>query len=111
MENHADILVENEKCIRFIQSNISQTSILIQLAEECNEVAQQALKLVRIYNGENPTPATATETSQKLNEEIADFYACLNCLSGVDYNRIEEIQSKKLNRWCTRLAKYGNKRI
>lgn len=102
-------LIPDEKCVEYIQYNLSQTSVLVQLAEECNEVAQQALKLVRIFKGENPTPVTAPEAMTKLHEEIADFFACLDCLADIDYNIISKTETEKLNRWCIRLAKHNVK--
>ncbi len=41
-------MIANEKCVAYIRDNVSQEAIVMQLAEECAEVAQQALKLVRI---------------------------------------------------------------
>ncbi len=106
-----DTVVKNRDNISFVQNKISQKSILLQLAEECNEVAQQAIKLVRIYIGENPTPVTASEASEKLQEEIADFCACLDCLSGVNYDRINDIKQKKLERWRNRLENAEKKKV
>ena len=102
-----EILVEDDKCVSFIRENLSQTAILIQLAEECNEVAQAALKIVRICQKENPTPVTLFEAKQKLQEEIADFFACYDSISGLDEDTIDRIETEKLNRWCVRLAKRG----
>lgn len=102
-----EILVEDEKCIDYIQHNLSQTAILLQLSEECNEVAQVALKIVRICQKENPTPVTLMEARQKLHEELADFYCCFDSLTGIDLDTIEKIETEKLNRWCVRLAKRG----
>lgn len=100
-----DSLVPNEKCIDYIKSKTDQQTVLLQLAEECTEVAQMALKLARIYEGKNPTPATASDVSNRLIEEIADTFAVLDCLDGLDYTKIGEIETFKLNRWCVRLAK------
>ena len=44
--------------------------MLRQLAEECAELAQAALKLVRAWNGETPVPAS--EARAALIEELAD---------------------------------------
>lgn len=43
-----------------------------QLAEECNELSQAALKLIRAMRRE--TPMRADEAREKLVEEIADVY-------------------------------------
>lgn len=44
--------------------------VLRQLAEECNELAQAALKLIRVWNKE--TPMREDEAYEHLVEEIAD---------------------------------------
>lgn len=105
--SYNEILVENDKCIDYIQHNLSQTAIMLQLAEECNEVAQVAVKIIRIYQKENPTPVTLMEARQKLHEELADLFCCLDSLNGIDLDTIEKIETEKLNRWCVRLAKRG----
>ena len=44
--------------------------VLRQLAEECNELAQAALKLIRVWR--NETPMREDEARERLVEEIAD---------------------------------------
>ena len=44
--------------------------VLRQLAEECNELAQAALKLIRVWRHE--TPMREEEARERLVEEIAD---------------------------------------
>lgn len=39
-----------------ILNKIGEPAVLEQLAEECTELAQSALKLARKIRGENPTP-------------------------------------------------------
>lgn len=97
-------MISEKKCIAYIRENVSQEAIMMQLAEECAEVAQQALKLVRIHMKENPTPVTAKEASEKFHQELADFFAALDCISGIDYSYIFSVEQDKLNRWCYRLA-------
>ena len=36
--------------------SLGEPALLEQLAEECSELAQAALKLARLERGENPTP-------------------------------------------------------
>lgn len=101
-----EVLVPEELCIDFIQKHQSKKAILLQLAEECNEVAQAALKLVRIWEGENPTPISENEALFNLHEELGDFFTCLDCVEGIQYNVVEGIEKRKLNRWCVRLSKF-----
>lgn len=54
--------------------------ILRQLAEECNELAQAALKLIRARRKE--TPMREDEAREHLIEEIADVYV----MTGFVYN-------------------------
>jgi NTP pyrophosphatase (non-canonical NTP hydrolase) len=89
--------------ILYIQNRLSQSAILMQLAEESSEVSQAALKLARIYQAENPTPVTQTEAVQKLHEELADFLVSLNCLMNIDFDKIEKIEERKIGRWVERL--------
>ena len=41
-------------------------------AEECSELAHAALKLARVFRGENPTPVTMEEAMESFVEELAD---------------------------------------
>jgi len=102
MQTNSDFLASLANAA-YVKENVDQTTILLQLAEECSELAQQALKLVRIYEGKNPTPVTAIEASDGLHEEIADVFVVLDCLEGVNFDRITEIHDAKLKRWCKRL--------
>ena len=55
-----------------IVERIGEPAFFEQLAEECSELAQAALKSARKYRGENPTPKTIDECYDALQEEIAD---------------------------------------
>lgn len=41
---------------RYVKEHLSQRAILLQLAEEAAELSSAASKLVRILDGENPSP-------------------------------------------------------
>ena len=60
-----------------IKQHIPQDELLAQLAEECAELSQAALKLRRALTGINPTPVTAEEARKNLVEETADVYNVL----------------------------------
>lgn len=64
----------------FIQENLSQAALWGQLAEECTELAQAALKKQRLLMRENPPRKTEKEIDQAIMEEIADIDICLNVL-------------------------------
>ena len=55
-----------------ILNKIGEAAVLEQLAEECTELAQSALKLARKIRGENPTPKSLEECKASLQEEAAD---------------------------------------
>ena len=49
-----------------ILNKIGEAAALEQLAEECTELAQSALKLARKIRGENPTPKSLEECKASL---------------------------------------------
>lgn len=63
-----------------IVERIGEPAFLEQLAEECSELAQAALKTARKYRGENPTPKTIDECYDALQEEEENNYKyCPSC--------------------------------
>lgn len=97
--------------IRYVRENLSQEAQLEQLAEECAELGKAALKMARIYRGENPTPVKRTEAFNNLVEEIADVTLCVEVLglntSEALYN-CGRIWEEKSVRWMTRLQEAGD---
>lgn len=96
-----------------IKALVPRGEILAQLAEECAELGQAALKLRRALTGDNPTPVSADDAEDHLWEEAADVILCMNLLGewpvieGVG-SAIEEQMDKKEARWARRLrAVYG----
>jgi NTP pyrophosphatase (non-canonical NTP hydrolase) len=93
--------------INFIRDQLSDEELLAQLSEECNELAKAALKMRRVLDGRNPTPATMPEAWENLQEEISDVLLCLLVLE-IDYNDPEygvQMQAK-LDRWVGRLQQH-----
>lgn len=87
-----------------IKQHIPQDELLVQLAEECAELSQAALKLRRALTGINPTPVTAEEARKNLVEETADVYNVLGLLlDAVDNAEIYSIIRRKRERWLKRL--------
>jgi NTP pyrophosphatase (non-canonical NTP hydrolase) len=87
-----------------IVGQIGLPATLEQLAEECTELAQAALKMARLHRGENPTPVTEQEALDHLLEEAGDVHLCLSvlgdALGGLDTSLAE---AAKLRRWHERL--------
>ena len=84
----------------YILENIGMPAALEQLAEEASELSQAALKLARIYRGENPTPVSREEAVHSLFEEFTDVL-----LAGDVCNIYKDaaIYDHKLMRWATRV--------
>ena len=87
-----------------IWEHLTQAELLAQLAEEAVELAHAALKLRRVYDGNNPTPVQQAEALANIKEEIADVTLLISVL-GLDKNYMERsmIQGEKLARWISRL--------
>lgn len=92
MPNVSDILPEDE--------------ILAQLAEECTELAQAALKLRRAINEVNWTPKSIEECAVAVIEEHADIAGCFKALGWDDKLARHEIMKEKEQRWIQRLLEH-----
>ena len=92
-----------------ILKEIGQPAMLEQLAEECAELGQAALKLARVMRGENPTPKTQMQCLDALTEEIADVELVIDQLGEmVDTSRVEAVKDQKWVRWQHRIEmKWG----
>ena len=65
---------------RFVAAHLGQRAALEGLAEECCELAQAALKLIRAIDGENPTPVSEEACIKKIQEEAGDVLMLLEFL-------------------------------
>lgn len=98
---------ETERYKMLIRDKLSNTDLLIQLSEECNELSAAITKLVRKIRDNNPTPKTLPEIEDSITEEMTDVILCLDMLNGycTDYN----IYITKLKRWTERLENNNDK--
>lgn len=71
-----------------------------QLAEECVELAKEALKMGRALRGENPTPREVPEIAEAVAEELADVMLCAAVLE-LSYSL--DVQMDKAVRWAARI--------
>lgn len=94
---------------RRIKNNVPVLHLLLGLAEECAELSQAALKLVRVFDGHNPTTKTEEEAIDDLYEEAADVILYLRTMQINDEN-IHQIMLDKAARWERRLAVSQEKR-
>ena len=85
-----------------VQQVLTSPAAYEQLAEECSELAQAALKMARIERGENPTPVTPDLASLEMKEELTDIMVCAYILEMTVDN---ETFDNKLQRWVDRLTK------
>lgn len=76
----------NDKVVDYLDSS----EVLAQLAEECSEAAQAALKMRRALDGVNPTPVTPEEAMSNLIEELADVAHCALVLFGQERDGDDE---------------------
>lgn len=86
--------------------SLPETELLAQLAEECSELAQAALKLRRAMDKTNPTPISREEAREKLIEEIADVFNCIDFIAEIeqlDASETFRIMKDKRERWEKRL--------
>lgn len=83
-----------------VNSLVGPSEQLAQLAEECAELGQAALKLRRAWGSGNPTPVTVEAAIGNLREEAVDVAAVMAVLGlELDEARVTD----KLRRWLERL--------
>lgn len=93
-----------EDYLSIVQRKLTRAEALCQLAEECAELGQAALKLRRTITSENPTPVRRYDADKAFVEEIADLETCLEVLQyGQHREDIDTIKAKKIKRWAQRL--------
>lgn len=110
--NFGRVVYACDHCIDFkekttIIEKIGEPAVLEQLAEECSELAQAALKLTRKMREENPTPKTESECLESLKEEMADVMLCMDTYmekySNDFYVEVATIRDEKKARWEQRI--------
>lgn len=84
---------------------IGEPAALEQLAEEAAELAQAALKLVRVLRDENPTPVTEDKARGDLTNEFTDVIACSVALG---LHEDPDVLAGKIKRWYQRLEAKGD---
>ena len=93
-----------------ITSRVTRGDMLAQLAEECCELAQAALKLRRTFEGTSPTPVTQEDAEREFREEIADVLLTMRYAAGLEIivknaADIDGMSALKKARWARRLSK------
>ncbi len=86
-----------------IQELLPVTEILLQLAEECNELAQACHKVRRCMDDLNPTRMSYQEAVTKLNEEWADVLLSKRYVNLFNDEFVYEVMQYKHDRWLNSL--------
>ena len=87
-----------------IREKLDQPELLAQLAEEATELAQAALKLRRAITNINPTPVSAEDAQEDLEEEIADVLLCIRAAGFSNHPaKYAGAMVSKARRWKKRL--------
>jgi NTP pyrophosphatase (non-canonical NTP hydrolase) len=102
-----------EQSFDYIKRTVPHHEVLAQLAEECAELGQAALKLRRTLNTDaSPTNTTKQEANEHFREEVADVLLTLTI--ALDDNititangDIIHIMAQKCDRWAKRLVDAG----
>lgn len=95
----------------YIRGVLTDRELLEQLAEECAELGQAALKYIRALGiSNNPTPIPEEEAEDNLYQEAMDVLLCLHMIYPDDSDFKSEYYKGKIQRWATRIrAAQGNK--
>ena len=89
-----------EENINYISSHLSAYVLWGQLAEECCELAQAALKMQRCSSIINPPRKTPEECLNDLIEEHADLVLCFKALHWNDKEQRSAVIDAKAERWA-----------
>lgn len=92
-----------DKRLKEVAKHLGANEILLQLAEECAELSQACLKMVRANKG--LTPKSIAECKDSLTEELNDVKVCMEMVEdlvpGVQA-RQQFYREYKTERWHTR---------
>ena len=96
------------KYAKHIRATLDNRTLHEQLAEECSELAQASLKVIRAMGrSNNVTPVSPGQAMDKFREEAMDVLLVLALLEGEEgiNNMVYDIPyNPKLRRWAKRLG-------
>ena len=98
-----------ETSFDYIKRTTSRHEVLVQLAEECAELGQAALKLRRTLDPDvSPTDVSEDEAEIRFREEVADVLLCIGIAldNDVQVNATLDIAHTmmyKRERWAKRI--------
>lgn len=91
-----------------VADKLGEQEMLLQLAEECAELSQAALKLRRAMEG--LTPVSVEQAREQLIEEMTDVEVCKTALEYLTLNPVHnsDLGNQKINRWYDRTFGRGD---
>lgn len=96
-----------ERTRQYIRGRVSHRSLLEGIAEECGELTQAAIKMIRTSLSDNPTPVTTEEAHKSLITEMKDVMVYMLALCDTDDEFDRLVESAKASstwvRWKERL--------
>lgn len=98
-------IVEEEmrnETLEYVSTNLTARAAYEGLAEECCELAQAALKCIRAADGENPTPESWTNCTEKIKEEAGDVMMYLELLGYLPRGTTKD--NPKWEHWAQRIC-------
>ena len=99
-------MLDKVEIFEAISGKYGKEYMLRQMAEECSELSQAALKYIRALR--NETPMRIDEAIEHLTEEIADVRLMIDAVSATvlserNVDDVQAIKEQKLERWKTRM--------
>jgi hypothetical protein len=100
MRNKVELLTADK--VKYVGDHLSTIGRLAAIAEESAELSKAASKLIRIYDGTNPTPVTEADALADLKEEFADTLLAAEA-QGLTRDGAFEVLACKAARWYHRV--------
>ncbi len=103
--------MSRDENIEYIKDHCPMAHRLAQLAEECAELSQAALKCLRVAGLGTPTPVTPVMANLMLMDEMADVLSCILVIEArenIESGYICDQMNDKLRRWVDRLREAEN---
>lgn len=97
--------------IEYIRNALQMRTLFEQLAEECAELSQASLKLIRALGNGNPTPVDYADAYSNLLEEAIDVQLVLEILqipNWLERESLKNLYAEKLDRWYGRVKEVDN---
>lgn len=92
---------------QYVKDRLSQRAIILQLVEEASELSAATSKLLRVMDGENPSPVSLEEARDHVLEECGDVMNCIELtITPEEYASVVDRRVRKFERWAKRIAEH-----